>query len=143
METLKKINPTHLIFSLLKTPTLVGDEVKSPPEAESYAEGGRKKKIPRVYPGRFIFLLFVVLHIALFNINAAEWGDSYRILRASEFIREGSYPNNEKRPPLYSFVLAVRPDGVDQVLWGRVIMFGLSIASFWVFYKLCGLFSQR
>ncbi len=84
-----------------------------------------------------IFLLFLFLHIALFNINVAEWGDSYRILRAAEYIRAFSYPQDEKRPPLFSALLAVRPDTVDQVLWGKLIMFVISVVSFWVFYKLC------
>ena len=87
----------------------------------------------------FVVVLFIFLHILLINVNAAEWGDSYRILRASEYIRDFSYPIDEKRPPLFSIVLAARPEGVEQVLWARVEMFVISTISFYVFYKLIDL----
>lgn len=91
------------------------------------------KKIPVHY---YLYLIFILVHIGIFNINTAEWGDSYRILRASEFIRSGSYPIDEKRPPLFSGVLSARPEFVDAVLWGRVVMLVFSLLSFYVFDKL-------
>ncbi len=81
-----------------------------------------------------IFLFYFVLHAVLLNVNYAEWGDSYRILRASEFIRQGTYPDDEKRVPLFSTILAVRPVGVDQILWGRFVMLGLSMLMMYVFF---------
>lgn len=87
-------------------------------------------------------LFFTLLGIAvpfrlmLTNINAAEWGDSYRILRASNHIRQLSYPDDEKRPPLFSALLAVRPSDADAVVWGRFFMLGVSFASLFVFYLL-------
>lgn len=84
----------------------------------------------------FSFILFIIVHIVLFNFNSAEWGDSYRILRASEFIRDGSYPSDEKRPPLFSAVLALRPFSLDAVIWGRMVLFIFSTLSFLLFYKL-------
>jgi hypothetical protein len=66
----------------------------------------------------------------------AEWGDSYRILRASEFLREFEYPDDEKRPPLYSMILAVRPTGIDQIFYGRAVMFVVSILCFLMVSKL-------
>lgn len=86
-----------------------------------------------------IFIFFVFVHLFLFNINAAEWGDSYRILRASEYVRKFSYPADEKRPPLYSVFLALRPAVIDQVVWGRIEMFVFSLLSFYVFYKILNL----
>ncbi len=84
-----------------------------------------------------IFALFVFFHLLLLNFNAAEWGDSYRILRATEFIKNDfTYPEDEKRPPLYSLVLAFRPQNIDAVLWGRLTMFVVSILAFVVFYRL-------
>ncbi len=83
-----------------------------------------------------IFAVFVTTHLLLLNINYAEWGDSYRILRASEFVRQGTYPQDEKRQPVFSILLALRPAGFDQVLWGRIEMFVFSIALFWLFYKI-------
>ena len=87
------------------------------------------------------FALFLAVHLVLFNINVAEWGDSYRILRASTFIREDfTYPTDEKRPPLFSAVLATYPSQVDPVFWSRIIMLGFSLASFVVFYDLTRVF---
>ncbi len=85
-----------------------------------------------------IFIGFILLHLVFLNINAAEWGDSYRILRASEYIRDFSYPKDEKRPPLFSFLLAIRPE-MDPILWGRIFMLGISALSFVVFKKLVDL----
>jgi hypothetical protein len=82
----------------------------------------------------------LLARVAMVNINAAEWGDSYRILRASNFIRHLSYPADEKRPPLFSAVLAVRPATVDAVVWGRVIMLGLSLLALGTFAKLAKLY---
>lgn len=84
----------------------------------------------------FIFAVFLLLHVVLFDINHAEWGDSYRILRASEYIRQGNYPQDEKRQPVFSLLLAIRPGSVDQVWWGRLEMLLISSALFWGFYEL-------
>ena len=87
-----------------------------------------------------LFLIFVFLHIIFFSINYAEWGDTYRILRASEYVRDFSYPTDEKRPPLFSIILAIRPDFVDQVFWGRVVMFSISIGFFILYSEFLNLF---
>ncbi len=83
-----------------------------------------------------IFVIFIFLHLLLLNINYAEWGDSYRILRGAEYLRNSSYPADEKRPPLYSAILATRPSSVDPILWGRVVMFLVSISTLLVFLKV-------
>ena len=85
----------------------------------------------------FSVLIAVILRLWLVNINSAEWGDSYRILRASNYVRQFSYPDDEKRPPLFSILLAIRPAGVDAVLWGRIFMLGISFLALFVFYLLC------
>lgn len=84
-----------------------------------------------------IALFLALIRIFLVNINSAEWGDSYRILRASNFVRQFSYPDDEKRPPLFSAFLAIRPESVDPVLWGRLFMLATSFGALFVFYKLC------
>jgi 4-amino-4-deoxy-L-arabinose transferase-like glycosyltransferase len=84
----------------------------------------------------FIYILFIVLHLFLFNVNTAEWGDSYRILRAAEYLKSGTYPTDEKRPPLFSALISLRPDAVDAVFWGRFVVFVFSLASFIVFKNL-------
>jgi 4-amino-4-deoxy-L-arabinose transferase-like glycosyltransferase len=58
------------------------------------------------------------------------------MLRAAEFIRNGTYPADEKRPPFFSLLLATNPN-IDQVLWGRLVVLGLSILSFLVFEQVC------
>ena len=98
------------------------------------------KNIPAKF---YAYLLFIVLHVALFNVNTAEWGDSYRILRASEYIRKGIYPSDEKRPPLFSALTAVRPDSVDPVVWGRVVVFIFSFLSLVVFDKLTQIYIKN
>ena len=84
----------------------------------------------------FSVLIAVILRLWLVNINSAEWGDSYRILRASNYVRQFSYPEDEKRPPLFSILLAIRPTGIDAVLWGRIFMLGVSFLALFVFYLL-------
>lgn len=88
------------------------------------------------YKSHFLILLFFITHATLFNINTAEWGDSYRILRASESIKEGFYPSDEKRPPMLSLILVTRPHFIDQTTYGRVVLLVFSFASFIVFYHL-------
>ena len=90
----------------------------------------------------YIAIIFVIaLHILTINVNYAEWGDSYRILRASQHIRDFSYPADEKRPPLYSLVLATYPSFVDPVAWGKLVMFGFSLLGLFLFLKLFDLLS--
>ena len=92
-----------------------------------------------------IFTGFFVLHLLLLNVNRVEWGDSYRILRASEYARDFSYPVDEKRPPLYSVFLALRPlTSLDPVLWGKISMLLVSLLCFYLFYKItCSLFKGK
>jgi 4-amino-4-deoxy-L-arabinose transferase-like glycosyltransferase len=93
-----------------------------------------------IFYKHWVLILFLLIHLFLFNINVAEWGDSYRILRASEFIRKGTYPSNEKRLPMFSAILAARPSPIDQVFWGRVVLLGFSVLSFVIFSKFLKLF---
>lgn len=87
-----------------------------------------------------ISLSFIIIHLALLNINSAEWGDSYRILRAAEYIRNVSYPDDEKRPPLFSAILAVHPAGIDPVFWGKLVMVAISFLCLVFFMRLARLF---
>ncbi len=116
------------------------------------------KYISKIRPVH-VFLFFVTVHLFLFGINAAEWGDSYRILRAAEFLRDAkwvdesgtlgepeavfNYPQDEKRPPLFSVILALRPQAAEQVFWGRVVMFGFSLGAFYIYYRLLRLLFGR
>ncbi len=88
----------------------------------------------------FVFVLFITLHLFLLNINFAEWGDSYRILRASEYLRSFDYPSDEKRPPLYSLLLSIRPSVVDPIIWGKILMLLISTLTFILFTKIASEF---
>lgn len=95
------------------------------------------KKLLSARNSSFIIIgLFIIVRFALINFNAAEWGDSYRILRAAEAIKHGYYPEDEKRPPLFSLLLATRPLQVDPIMYGRIVMFFITVASAAVFYRL-------
>lgn len=84
----------------------------------------------------WIFLFFyLIFRILIINTNSAEWGDSYRILRASEYLQNFSYPQDEKRPPLFSLLLLLR-FGEDLVFSGRVTMILLSLFNLFLLYKL-------
>src|SRR3989344_6130450 len=82
----------------------------------------------------------VIVRIASTNVNSAEWGDSYRILEASRAIRQFTYPENEKRPPLFSAILAVRPQGVDEITWARGYMLVTTLLTLFVFGKFAKVF---
>jgi len=98
------------------------------------------KHILSIQKKYYIYIFFILLHLFLFNINTAEWGDSYRILRSAENIRRLTYETKEKRPPLVAAAIAVRPNKVDAVTWGRVVMFVFSILSLVVFDKLVSIY---
>ncbi len=86
-------------------------------------------------------LCFIVVHIFLFNVNATEWGDSYRILRAAKSLQTHQvYPSDEKRPPLLSIIISLNPLNIDFVVWGKVILFIFSIAFFYTFAQFLRLF---
>ncbi len=85
---------------------------------------------------KWLLLLFLGIHLVLFNVNQAEWGDSYRIMRAGEILKTGTYPSDEKRPPLLSLVLATRPQIIDPTTYGRIVLLAFSLFSFITFYLL-------
>lgn len=100
------------------------------------------KNLLATKPLLVLIAAYVLLHIVLFNINVAEWGDSYRILRASLYIDNLSYPADEKRPPLFSALIALFPQQPNPVFWGRVTVFFVGLASFGLFLLLLKKFLQ-
>ena len=83
-----------------------------------------------------VLALSILSHLFLINFNAAEWGDSYRILRAAQLSRTNFYPLDEKRPPLFSLIIANYPEGMDPLLFGRAVMSAVGILSIIAFYFL-------
>ena len=83
----------------------------------------------------FFIITYLLLRLFLLNINAAEWGDSYRILRATHYLENFSYPLDEKRPPLFSafLLMKVNPDYIES---SRVLMTILSFSIIGLFYLL-------
>lgn len=90
----------------------------------------------------FFLLIYTLLRILFINVNSAEWGDSYRILRATEFLQNFSYPADEKRPPLFSILLIFKFTN-DPILSGRITMLVLSILNVLLFYIFCKLLLKK
>ena len=84
----------------------------------------------------WIFLfLYLIFRIFILNTNSAEWGDSYRILRATEYLQTFTYPEDEKRPPLFSVLLLIKLHE-DPVLAGRIVMIFISLVNLFLLYSL-------
>lgn len=87
-----------------------------------------------------IIFIFVLSKLVFFHLTPAEWGDSYRFLRAGEYFSKLSYPLDEKRLPLFSLLLA--PAfllNIDPISWGRALVLVLSVFCLFLVFKL----SQR
>ena len=82
-----------------------------------------------------IIIVFCVVHALLINVNKVEWGDTYRILRSSEYIKSFSYPADEKRPPLFSALISLNSNVIDPLLFGKIIVFAFSLGSLIVLYN--------
>jgi len=99
-----------------------------------------KKRVNLLVNSRFLLLYFFIFYflfrILILNFNSAEWGDSYRILRATSFLETGEYPENEKRPPFFSVVLLLGNFFGGEVVGGRVVMVGISILILFFFNLL-------
>jgi hypothetical protein len=87
------------------------------------------------YKYLIFIILYLVFRVAILNINSAEWGDSYRILRATDYLKSFTYPSDEKRPPLFSALLLLSPL-TDAIAGSRVIMLMLSVLILTSFYFL-------
>ena len=68
----------------------------------------------------FFLLGYIALRVLIINVNVTEWGDSFRILRAAEYLLNFSYPLDEKRLPIFSALLAPGLLFIEPVLWGRI-----------------------
>lgn len=74
-------------------------------------------------------LIYVLIRILLFNINYTEWGDTFRMVRAAEFLSNFSWPWDEKRWPFYSILLIPGIWLNAPILWGRFIAIIISVTS--------------
>jgi len=84
-----------------------------------------------------VILIFVLFKIIFFYLTPAEWGDSYRFLRAGEYLSKLSYPLDEKRLPIFPILLA--PAfllNIDPILWGRALVLVLSVFCLFLVFKL-------
>ncbi len=82
----------------------------------------------------WLLLLAIIFRLLLLNFNSAEWGDTYRILRAAELSRTEFYPQDEKRPPLLSLLISFHPNNMDPLLFGRYVLAFFSVISLILFY---------
>ena len=83
------------------------------------------------------FGFFVAAKVVFFYLTPAEWGDSYRFIRAGEYLSRFSYPLDEKRLPFFPLILSVAFFiRVDPVWWGRFLVLILSILCLILTFKL-------
>ncbi len=80
--------------------------------------------------------IFVILRIALFNINIAESGDSYDFLRIAEAITQGRYPLDAKRLPVFPALIAVGLPIFEAVFWAKIVAFVFSLGCLVLTIKL-------
>ena len=86
-----------------------------------------------------IFLLisfFIALRLTLFNFNAAEWGDSYHILRSARDITKLTYSLEEKRLPGLPALMAPFLFIFEPVTAGRIVAALATLAVLILSYKL-------
>lgn len=86
-----------------------------------------------------LFLLvavFIALRLALFNINIAEWGDSYDFLRIAESLTRGHYPLDAKRLPVFPLLIAIGMPFMDAVVWAKIVVLLASAGCLFLTYKL-------
>ncbi len=85
-----------------------------------------------------ILAFYLLARILLINLNYTEWGDTFRMVRGSEFLANFDWPWDEKRWPFYSVVL------IPGILFGQPILFGrvigilislLTLIYIYFFYK--------
>jgi len=70
----------------------------------------------------FILLgLYILLRLIFLNVNYTEWGDTFRMVRASDFLSHLSWPWDEKRWPFYSLLLVPGIYLNAPILWGRLL----------------------
>lgn len=82
------------------------------------------------YKVLIIFLvLLTVFRVLIININVTEWGDSFRILRAAQYLLHFSYPLDEKRLPFFSLLLSPGLLVLEPVLWGRIFAIGMTLVN--------------
>lgn len=92
-------------------------------------------KLLNNYKYIIFFSLYLLLRVLILNVNSAEWGDSYRILRASNYLQNFTYPQDEKRPFLFSALLTIKFTN-DEILSGRVVMLVITLMTILCFYFL-------
>ena len=96
-------------------------------------------KILKKLVGENFFLIFIafylVVRVLMFNINYAEWGDTFRMIRAAEFLSNGYWPWDEKRWPFYSVLLIPGIWLNSSIFWGRFLSFLISLATFAFIYR--------
>lgn len=83
----------------------------------------------------FIFLIgYFVARVLLININYTEWGDTFRMIRAADYLSHGTWPWDEKRWPLYSVFLIPGIWMNAPVFYGRVLSILVSLGSLIMVY---------
>jgi len=85
----------------------------------------------------FILLgIYVLLRLIFLNVNYTEWGDTFRMVRASDFLSHLTWPWDEKRWPFYSILLVPGIYLNNPILWGRLLAVIISVFTFLFIYLI-------
>ena len=86
-----------------------------------------------------LFLIFIIIYLILraffINVNFTEWGDTFRMIRAAEFMTHGAWPWDEKRWPAYSLLLVPGIWTQSVILWGRILSLVATLGTLYFVYK--------
>ncbi len=92
-------------------------------------------KLVRANLSLFILLgAYILVRILLININYTEWGDTFRMIRAADYISHFSWPWDEKRWPFYSVLLVPGILMNAPVFWGRILSIIISAGTIVLIY---------
>ncbi len=92
----------------------------------------------------FIFIIgYLVIRVLLLNANYTEWGDTFRMIRAADYLSNGSWPWDEKRWPLYSVFLIPGIWLNAPIFWGRMLSIFISTGSIVMIYAFYLKFISR
>ncbi len=71
------------------------------------------------------------------NVNFTEWGDTFRMIRAADYLSNGTWPFDEKRLPFYSLLLVPGIWLNAVIVWGRLLSLissSLTLVLVYLFY---------
>jgi len=83
----------------------------------------------------FICLIFLLLRAFFYFLSPTELGDTYNFFHFSDALSHFIYPVTEKRLPLFSLILIPGLLFSDPVVYGRVLVTGISLLTLFLVYR--------